>query len=89
MLADGSIDIVVAHAWLLQRLDDIGFVFQKLDGLSLDCQIIANRFHLLFVNHEPGTQLALTCEHFPVVICQGPCLLTNPIALLMMRMMGT
>ena len=63
MLADGSIDTVIAHPWLLQLMDDIDFVVQKLDDLSLDSQIIASRFHLLFVKHEPGRQLALICEH--------------------------
>ena len=85
-MSDGSIDTVAANPWLLQLVDDIDFVFfLKLDDLSLDSQMIANRFHLLLVKHEPDTQLALTCEHvasfcLSFFTCQGPCVWTSPIA---------
>ena len=64
ILPDGQIDTNVAHPWLLQLVSDLDCVFEKLDDLALDNEVLKHRYHLLFLSHPEGSSLDLTCAHF-------------------------
>ena len=53
-----------AHPWLLQLVSDLDCVFEKLDDLALDKEVLKHRYHLLFLSHPEGSSLDLTCAHF-------------------------
>ena len=61
----GRINIGAAHPWLLQLHTDFDFLFDKVDDLSLDANIIDGRYFCLFSSAaaEADVQIQLAVEH--------------------------
>ena len=59
----GKINTGVVHHWLLQLHTDFEYLFDKVEDLSLDANIIVGRYVCLFTPPGVDAQLNLAVEH--------------------------
>ena len=60
---EGRIRFHVASPWLFQMHQDFDKLFSVVDDLSLDANVIDQRFGAMFSKHEPDTQMYEAISH--------------------------
>ena len=67
ILFDGQRYSKFAHHWLLQLVSGLDLVLEQIEDLSLDRELVSQRYHLLVLTREEGSELAHTCDHLRVL----------------------